>query len=52
MIGWYGLARSGSGYGLVEGSCEQFDETSGSINCWEVHEQLYNWQLVKKCSAP
>jgi hypothetical protein len=52
MIGWYGLARSGSEYGLVEGCCEHFDETLGSINCWEVHEQLHNWQLVEKCSSP
>jgi hypothetical protein len=31
-MGWYGLDRTGSGYGLVEGSCERGDELSGSIN--------------------
>jgi hypothetical protein len=25
---------------------------SGSIKCWEVLEQLHNWQLLKKGSAP
>jgi hypothetical protein len=37
-MGWYGLDRSGSGYGPVEGSCEHGDEPSGSLNCWEVPE--------------
>jgi hypothetical protein len=36
----------------VEGSCEHGDETSGSLNCWEVLERLHNWQLLKKGSAP
>jgi hypothetical protein len=36
----------------VEGSCEHGDEPSGSIKCWEVLEQLYNWRLLKKGSAP
>jgi hypothetical protein len=30
---WYRLNLSGSGYGPVEGSCE-----NGSIECWEVLE--------------
>jgi hypothetical protein len=30
-IGWYGLDRTGSGYGPVEGSCEHGDESSGSL---------------------
>jgi hypothetical protein len=25
---------------------------SGSIKCWEVLEQLHNWRLLKKGSAP
>jgi hypothetical protein len=32
-MGWYGLDRSGSGLGPVEGSCEHGDEPSGSIKC-------------------
>jgi hypothetical protein len=32
---WYGLDRSGSGLGPVEGSCEHGNEASGSIKCWE-----------------
>jgi hypothetical protein len=37
-MGWYGLDRSGS----VEGSYEQGDEPSGSLECWEVPEWLHN----------
>jgi hypothetical protein len=37
-MGRYGLHPSGSGYGPVEGSCEHGNETSSSINCWEVVE--------------
>jgi hypothetical protein len=37
---WYGLARSGSGQGPVEGSCERGNELSGSIKRWEVAAQL------------
>jgi hypothetical protein len=36
----------------VEGSCEHGNEPPGSIKCWEVLEQLHNWQLLKKGSAP
>jgi hypothetical protein len=36
----------------VEGSCEHGNELSGSIKCWEVLEQLHNWKLLKKGSAP
>jgi hypothetical protein len=36
----------------VEGSCEYDIELSGSIKCWGVLEGLYNWQLLKKGSAP
>jgi hypothetical protein len=51
-MGWYGLDRSGSGWGPVEGACEHGDEPSASIKCWEVLEWLYNWRLLKKGSAP
>jgi hypothetical protein len=29
----------------VEGSCEQGDEPSGSIKCWEILELLRDWRL-------
>jgi hypothetical protein len=51
MMGWWGLDRSGSGQGLVEGSCEPGNEPSDSIKCWEVLEWLHNWQLLEKGSA-
>jgi hypothetical protein len=51
-IGWYGLDRSGSGQGPVEGSCEHGDEPSGFIKCWDVLEWLHNWRLLRKGSAP
>jgi hypothetical protein len=50
-MGWYGLDRSGSGEGPVEGSCEYGDELSGSLKCWEVPEWLHRWQLLRKGSA-
>jgi hypothetical protein len=37
-MGWYGLNRSGSGQGPIEGSCEHGNEPSDSIKCWEVLE--------------
>jgi hypothetical protein len=36
----------------VEGSCEHGNEPLDSIKCWEVLEQLHNWRLFKKDSAP
>jgi hypothetical protein len=42
------IDRSGSGQGPVEGSCERGNEPSGSIKRWEIFE----WQLLKKCSDP
>jgi hypothetical protein len=33
------------------GSCELGKETSGSIICWGIFEQLCNWLLLKKDSA-
>jgi hypothetical protein len=37
-MGWYGLDRSDSGWGPVEGSCELGNKPSGSIKYWEVLE--------------
>jgi hypothetical protein len=37
-IGWYGLGRSGSGYGSMDSYCEHGNEISGSIKYWEVLE--------------
>jgi hypothetical protein len=51
-IGWCGLVRSGSGYRPVEGSREHGVKPSGFIQYWEVLEQLRNWRLLKKRSAP
>jgi hypothetical protein len=34
------------------GSCEHGNELSDFIKCWEVLEQLHNWWLLKKGSAP
>jgi hypothetical protein len=51
-MGLYGLDRSGSGEGPVEGSFEHGNEPSGSIICWEVLEWLHNWRFLKKGSAP
>jgi hypothetical protein len=36
----------------VEGSCEHGIEPSGSVKFWEVLEELHNWRLPKKDSAP
>jgi hypothetical protein len=36
----------------VEGCCEHGDELSGSLKPWKVLEWLYNWQLLRKDSAP
>jgi hypothetical protein len=35
-MGCYGLNCSGSGLGLVEGSCERGDEPLGSIKRWQI----------------
>jgi predicted deacylase len=34
------------------GTSEHGNEPPGSITCWEVLEQLHNWQFLKKGSAP
>jgi hypothetical protein len=39
---WYGLDRSGSGSGPVDGSCEQDNVPLSSTNCWEVTDWLHN----------
>jgi hypothetical protein len=36
----------------VEGSCERSNESSSSIKCWEILEQLLKWRLLKMDSAP
>jgi hypothetical protein len=38
----YGLSLSGSGYGIVTGSCEQSNELSSSIKYWQVLGCLRN----------
>jgi hypothetical protein len=47
-IGWCGLARSGSGYGPLDDSCEHGDEPSISIKCWGILEWLHNSRLLKE----
>jgi hypothetical protein len=43
-MGLYGLDRSGSGYGSVEGSCEHGNEPSVSLKCWEEKDtDLNKW---------
>jgi hypothetical protein len=36
--GQYGLDWSGSGYGVMVGSCEHITEPSASVQCWELLE--------------
>jgi hypothetical protein len=36
----------------VEGYCEHGNEPSVYIKCWENLEQLSDWRLLKKDSAP
>jgi hypothetical protein len=40
------------GYGPVVGTYEHGNEPSGSIKCWELPEQVHNWRLLRKGSAP
>jgi hypothetical protein len=49
-MGWIGLIWLR--IGTSEGSCEHGNVPSGSIKCWEYLEELHNWQLLKKSSAP
>jgi hypothetical protein len=52
ILKWYEQDLSGTGYGQVEDPCEDGNEPSGSIKCWEVLHYLYNWRLLNKGSAP
>jgi hypothetical protein len=36
----------------VDGSCEHGNDISVSIRCWEILEQLSDWRLLRKDSAP
>jgi hypothetical protein len=36
----------------VEGPCEYDNETSGTIECWEVFEKLLDWWAHENGSAP
>jgi hypothetical protein len=36
----------------MAGSCEHDNKPSGSIKCWEFLEELGNWRLLEKDSAP
>jgi hypothetical protein len=51
-MGWYGLDSFGSTQGRIEGSCEQDNEPSGSLPCWELLELLSDWKLLKKDLNP
>jgi hypothetical protein len=35
----------------MAGCCENGNELSGSVKCWEILEQLRVWQLLKKDTA-
>jgi hypothetical protein len=45
---WIDLAQGA----VEEGCCEQGNETSGSIKCWEVPEYVCDRLLLKKGSVP
>jgi hypothetical protein len=47
-MGSYGLDSSGSAWGPVEGFCEQGNEPSHFIKCWEVLEQMSIWQFPRR----
>jgi hypothetical protein len=36
----------------VEGSCDNGNELSGSVKCWEILEYLSDWWLLKKNLVP
>jgi len=46
------IHSSGSGEGQMAGCCECGNESSGSVTCGEIHDQLTNCQLLKKVSTP
>jgi hypothetical protein len=45
---WYGVDSSGSGLGLVEGSCEHGNEHQGCIKYWGILEKVSDCWLLKK----
>jgi hypothetical protein len=49
VMDWIDLAEDRDQW---RGHCEHGNELSCSINCWEILEQLSNWRLLKKDSAP
>jgi hypothetical protein len=48
-VGWIYLTQDRN---KLEGSCEHGNEPLGSKKCWELVEQLHNWRVLKKGSAP
>jgi hypothetical protein len=38
--------------GASRGFCEHGNEPSGSVNCWEVLEELHYWRFLMKGSDP
>jgi hypothetical protein len=44
---WNDLAQDRDKWRAIE----HINEPSGSIKCWKIIEQLYNWRLVKKGAA-
>jgi hypothetical protein len=38
--------------GMLLGLLQNGSEISGSVKCWEILEELQNWRLFKKASAP
>jgi hypothetical protein len=48
-IEWGGVVWTGLIW--LEGTCEHGNESSGSIKCWEILEQLHNWWPLKKGST-
>jgi hypothetical protein len=53
-MGRYGLDSSGSEQGLLwgGGSCQQGNESSGFIKCWEILDYLSDCWLLENVSAP
>jgi hypothetical protein len=50
---YYGLVWTGLlWFRIATSSCGQGSESSGSVKCWEVLEQLHNWRPFELSSAP
>jgi hypothetical protein len=45
---WYGLDWSGAGKNPVDGLSEHGKGPLGSIKCWDILEQLHNWQPLEE----